>query len=29
VRLEDSASFVQEDAPEESLQAILDFLRRT
>jgi haloalkane dehalogenase len=29
VELEDSASFVPEDAPDESLAAILDFLRRT
>ena len=29
VELEDSASFVPEDAPEESLAAVLDFLRRT
>jgi haloalkane dehalogenase len=29
LELEDSASFVPEDAPEESLEAILDFLRRT
>lgn len=29
VEFEDSASFVPEDAPEESLAAILDFLRRT
>lgn len=29
VELEDSASFVPEDAPDESLVAILDFLRRT
>lgn len=29
VELEDSASFVPEDAPEESLAAIVDFLRRT
>jgi len=29
VELEDSASFVPEDAPDESLTAVLDFLRRT
>jgi pimeloyl-ACP methyl ester carboxylesterase len=29
LELEDSASFVPEDAPDESLRAILDFLRRT
>jgi pimeloyl-ACP methyl ester carboxylesterase len=29
VELEDSAGFVPEDAPEESLSAIVEFLRRT